>query len=160
MNSSPNTADAYCISKDPSRINACQYSQDIKSAGACSVRPTVDFLALPIIHRSKSDVSRDKLRFKRRLSSLLPTATTVPDNLCMQDIQEPKTREWMEESTEFHYSPDENVPDTNVMQRMRKTLTNLRSGMMARLQKTPQYAARKSSYQCDVVEEPDVSDQW
>ena len=147
------------VEKEPRRTNA--YAAEKYHSDQSINQPTTpvdSFLLLSPapIQRSQSDVSR----FKRRLSS----STTVPNDLSMKARhQEPqiKTVEWTEESTEIHYSPDENsAPERNVMQRMRKGLTNLRSGVLARLQRTPQYVARKSSYECDMVEEPEMPDHW
>ncbi|OQV12567.1 Rho guanine nucleotide exchange factor 4 [Hypsibius exemplaris] len=111
----------------------------------------------PTIQRSQSDVSR----FKRRVSTLgvaMPTAHTVAADLCMQGREEAtpqqQWREHHEESTTHHSTSSSSaLPERNVMQRMRKSLVSLRSGMMARLQKaTP----RRSSFECDVTEESPV----
>ncbi|OQV17201.1 hypothetical protein BV898_08694 [Hypsibius exemplaris] len=61
--------------------------------------------------------------------------------------------EHVSRTTHHSTSSSSALPERNVMQRMRKGLVSLRSGMMARLQKaTP----RRSSFECDVTEESPV----
>lgn len=141
-------------------------TKDLKVSAAVypHISPTGNSNKAVGLPRSKSDVGRDKLRAKRRLSSLMPSALTVPENLYLQQrVKEPPINlEWMEESTEVRYSPshhDEFNPANNVMQRMRKTLTNLRSGVLARMQKAPNYT-RKSSCPVDFNEEVYPPENW
>lgn len=121
-------------------------------------RPSQSEKPSPVIHRSKSDVSRHKLRFKRPLSSLVPNST-VPSDLHSRGHDEltnrPRTMEWMTESTETHYSDgilQGGIPQSNVMQRMRKGFSDLRTGVWAKLNKQPQYT-RKSSCPCDLLDD-------